>query len=36
MTIKDKDIKELEKTQDFMIKNGLQDKKIDIQKLINK
>ncbi|ENK1243552.1 NrtA/SsuA/CpmA family ABC transporter substrate-binding protein [Clostridium botulinum] len=36
MTIKDKDIKELEKTQDFMIKNGLQDKKVDIQKLINK
>ena len=36
MTIKDKDIKELEKTQDFMIKNGLQDKKVDIQKLIDK
>lgn len=36
MTVKDKDIKELEKTQDFMIKNGLQDKKVDIEKLINK
>ncbi|MFD3156861.1 ABC transporter substrate-binding protein [Haloimpatiens sp. FM7330] len=36
MEIKDKDIKELEKTQDFMIKNGLQDKKIDIKKLIHK
>lgn len=36
MTIKDKDIKELEKTQDFMMKNGLQDKKIDIQNIISK
>ncbi|GAA0746973.1 NrtA/SsuA/CpmA family ABC transporter substrate-binding protein [Clostridium oceanicum] len=36
ITIKDKDIKELQKTQDFMIKNGLQDKKIDIKELISK
>lgn len=36
MGIKDKDIKELEKTQDFMIKNKLQDKKIDIRELVSK
>lgn len=36
MEIKDKDIKELEKTQDFMIKNKLQDKKIDIKELVSK
>lgn len=36
MTVKDKDIKELEKTQEFMMKNGLQDKKIDIEKIIVK
>lgn len=36
MNIKDSDIKELEKTQDFMIKNGLQDKKININDIIVK
>lgn len=34
MNIKDSDIKELQKTQEFMIKNGLQDKKIDINSII--
>lgn len=34
MNIKDNDIKELEKTQNFMIKNGLQDKKINIKDMI--
>jgi sulfonate transport system substrate-binding protein len=32
--IKDSDIEDLEKTQDFMIKSGLQDKKIDINSII--
>ncbi|MBU5306916.1 NrtA/SsuA/CpmA family ABC transporter substrate-binding protein [Clostridioides mangenotii] len=34
--ITDKDIKSLEDTQDFLIKNKMQDKEIDIQKLIYK
>lgn len=34
--ITDKDIQSLEETQDFLIKNKMQDKKIDIQKLIYK
>jgi sulfonate transport system substrate-binding protein len=35
-TIKASDIKELEKTQEFMLANGLQRKKIDINKIIAK
>ena len=32
--IKESDIKELKNTQDFLIQNGLQEKEIDIEKII--
>ena len=34
--IKESDIKELKNTQDFLIQNGLQEKEIDIEKIIMK
>ncbi|MDD6795044.1 MAG: hypothetical protein PUE01_06515 [Clostridiaceae bacterium] len=36
LDITDKDIKSLEDTQDFLIKNGMQKEKVDIQNLIYK
>lgn len=35
-TINEKDIEELKKTQDFMMKNGLQQKEVKIEDLIEK
>ena len=34
--IKESDIKEFKNTQDFLIQNGLQEKEIDIEKIIMK